>query len=366
MQHRFPGQIVRDLKPGEGNPRNSEGAFIETDQGEILFFYSRFKGSDAQDDAPSDIYRIRSADGGRSFPGEPEKVIGCEEENGVNAMSVSLLKMKDGAMGLFYLVKETPALVRLYLRRSTDGGKTFGERVLCTPQQGCFVVNNDRVVRLSGGRLIAPAAVHRKGCEGADGPGFMDTRGEAVFYLSDDDGASWRISDTKCSMPFGAHCRSGLQEPGVLELRGGVVWGWARTDLGRQFEMFSLDGGDTWSAAQPSCFTSPCSPLSMKRMADGRVLAVWNPIPSYNGRPEGPVWTGGRNPLVLALSADDGKTFGEPVTLEDEETHGYCYCAIHLTEDALLLGYCAGGPEERSTLCSTRIRRIELGELPSL
>lgn len=368
-QTTFPGSIVRDLRPQAGNPRNSEGAFLELRDGTVIFIYSRFKGTDPQDDAPSDLYIIRSTDGGQSFPGEPELVLDCSKENGVNVMSVSLLQMLDNSVGLFYLVKETAALVRLYLRRSSDGGKTWSERVLCTPQQGCFVVNNDRVVRLASGRLIAPAAVHRKGYlvhPDENGPGFMDSRGEAVFFLSDDDGRTWNISSTKCSMPYGANCRSGLQEPGVVEISDGILWGWARTDLGRQFEMFSLDGGNTWTAAQPSMFTSPCSPLSMKFLPDGRLLAVWNPVPEYNGRPKPAAWTGGRNPLVCAVVNLKERTFSNPIPLEDDDTHGYCYVALHPLRDALLLGYCAGGPEDGSTLCATRIRRIEYARLNEL
>jgi hypothetical protein len=34
-----------------------------------------------------------------------------------------------------------------------------------------------------------------------------------------------------------------LQEPGCVELPGGVVYGYFRTDLGRQYESVSLDGG---------------------------------------------------------------------------------------------------------------------------
>ena len=36
--------LVLDLKPQEGNPRNSEGAFIRMDDGTLLFAYSRYSG----------------------------------------------------------------------------------------------------------------------------------------------------------------------------------------------------------------------------------------------------------------------------------------------------------------------------------
>lgn len=366
MKHSDLGAILRELKPGPGNPRNSEGDFIQTKNGDILFVYSRFKLDDPDDDAPSDLYFLRSTDGGKSFPGEPQVLFTCEEEKGKNIMSVSLLTMANGDLGVFYLNKEDDYLVRLYLRRSADDGKTWSERTLCTTQQGCFVVNNDRVVRLASGRLIAPAAVHRKGYLYTEGDGrgnFMDYKSDTVFFISDDDGCSWRISQTKCCMPFTGNSVTGLQEPGVIELQDNILWAWARTDLGRQFEMFSLDGGDVWTTTQPSRFTSSCSPLSMKRLPNGNIIAIWNPIPGYNGRETFPKWTGGRNPLVYAISTDNGKTFSDPIAFESEEGHGYCYISIFVGEDAILLGYCAGGQEDGSTLCMTRIRRIPMSEL---
>lgn len=195
----------------------------------------------------------------------------------------------------------------------------------------------------------------------------MDGRSLAMFFYSDDDGATWNCARDKCAMPYSSFCYSGLQEPGVLELAPGILWGWARTDLGNQYEMFSMDEGDNWTACQPSRFTSPNSPLSMRRDKDGTIYAVWNPIPIYNGRFEAwePV-TGGRFPLVIAASRDNGKTFSHPAIVEGDETRGYCYTAILFTEEAMLLAYCAGNKEDGHCLTRTRIRRIEKSQLKEL
>lgn len=151
-----------------------------------------------------------------------------------------------------------------------------------------------------------------------------------------------------------------------MELNDGRIWCWIRTDYGRQYQTFSVDGGESWSPMEPSRFTSAVSPLSMKRLADGRLLALWNPIPLYNGRPqhfEG-AWTGARTPLVFALSSDDGESFGELHPVETQEDHGYCYTAVHPLDDgSVLLGYCAGGPEDGSTLFRLRIRKLYQEEL---
>lgn len=353
------GTVSLDIPPdpSANNPRNSEGTFLETEGDGILFVYSRFRGQVAADHAYADLALLRSVDGGRTFRDEGI-ILTCEGEGGVNMMCPSLLRMADGGIGLIYLVRITYSMTRLFLRRSTDGGRTWGGRVLCTPQDDFFVVNNDRVLRLSTGRLLLPVASHRSG------EGYFDSRSEAMYFYSDDDGQSWRPSAGKVALPYSAHSHSGLQEPGVVELQNGVIWSWARTDLGRQFEMFSMDGGDTWTACQPSRFTSPNSPLCMKRGLEGKLYAIWNPIPEYNGREqiEG-LFTGGRTPLVIAVSGDDGKTFSQPVAFEWDQERGYCYCAMYFTQDALLLAYCCGGKKERSCLAQTRIRRIELAQI---
>lgn len=352
------GKAVGELAPDmqAKNPRNSEGTFLETEKDGILFVYSRFRGQDPSDHAYADLCLMRSMDGGRSF-GQGEIILTCEGEEGVNMMSPSLLRMENGDVGLFYLVRMTYDVTKIFLRRSSDGGRTWGERVCCTPQEDFFVINNDRVVRLSSGRIVVPVACHRSR------GGMLDSRSDIMCFYSDDDGRTWRGSLGKCVLPQSSHCISGLQEPGVVELRNGVLWGWARTELGRQYETFSMDGGDTWTACQPSRFTSPNSPLCMRRGGDGKLYVIWNPIPEYNGREKVEYFTGGRTPMVIASSEDDGKTFTEPVAFEWDEKSGYCYCAICFTKEALLLAYCAGGSEERSCLVKTRIRRIEKEEL---
>ena len=355
------GALTADIGPGPDNPRNSEGTFAVLPGGEILFVYSRFRGDSWADEAFADLALMRSADGGRTWRDEGV-ILTCGGEGGVNMMCPSLLPMENGDVGLFYLVRLTYTRTRIFLRRSSDGGRSWGDRVACTDQEDFFVINNDRAVRLSGGRIILPAASHRAG------EGFMDSRAAVVFFCSDDDGRTWRAADAKCSMPVSSCCRSGLQEPGVLELRPGVLQCWARTDLGRQYEMFSMDGGESWTACQPSRFTSPNSPLSMKRDANGAIYAVWNPIPNYNGRfSEEEAAVHGRYPLAIAVSRDNGRTFSHPAAFEWDEGRGYCYCAMCFTEDALLLAYCAGkNREDTHCLNRTWIRRIERAELSGI
>ena len=79
-------------------------------------------------------------------------------------MSASLLRLTDartpdgkrgaGPIGLFYLVKNNLADLKVYLRVSGDEAATWGESTCVTERDGYHVMNNDRVARLSGGRLL--------------------------------------------------------------------------------------------------------------------------------------------------------------------------------------------------------------------
>lgn len=353
-------KTIKDFAPSEHNRRNSEGDFITLNDGRILFIYTRY-GENSSDGGAADLYGSISADNGESFS-EPFPVFSRERVNADNVMSVTLRRMANGDIGLFFLKKEKPIQCRLYLARSSDEGKSFGEPVACIPHKGYFVVNNDRVTRLESGRLIAPAA-YTNVLFDDDMNGTFGI-GTAYFYASDDDGISWRKLG-ECQPPQASVCKTGLQEPLVVELKNHTLWALFRTDLGRQYEAYSVDGGESWTAPQPSQFTAPTSPISIKRLKDGRLFAVWNPVPVYNGRSENVdgVWTGARTPLAAAFSDNDGKSFGELHIIENDERRGYAYTAIHELENGeILLAHCAGGVEDKCMLNRLRITKLKFEE----
>ena len=212
MRYQNLGVVAAELPPSAGNPRNSEGTFLELADGELIFVYSRFKGDSPNDHAFADLALMRSVDGGLTWTDEGV-ILTCEGEGGVNMMSPGLLMMEDGKPGLFYLVRITYAVTKVFLRRSPDGGRTWGERIVCTEQEDFFVLNNDRIVRLASGRIMVPVASHRSW----GGDGRMDGNARAMFFYSDDDGRTWACSRSRCSLPW-ANTASGLQEPGLVEM----------------------------------------------------------------------------------------------------------------------------------------------------
>lgn len=359
---RNAGRIIADLAPAPGNPRNSEGAFLALNDGRILFVYSHFLGDSGSDHAKARLAARHSADQGETWS-KDEFIAIPQEDTAMNVMSVSLLRLGNGDVGLFYLLRFSWHEMRMWMRRSTDEGRTWGEPVNCVPAGGYYVVNNDRVVRLKSGRLVIPAARHPSRADRNEASA-VDWRGVATFFLSDDDGRTWRESADSCTLPV-VHTKSGLQEPGLVELPDGRLWAWARTDLGRQYEMFSSDGGERWTAPLPSRFTAPNSPLSMRPIpGTDRLLAVWNPAPAYETRPlQRP--GGDRTPLVLATGTGVSEKWTPARWLDGdgEPTSGYSYTAIHFTSDAVLFAYCAGGEADKSRLARLRIRKVPLSAL---
>lgn len=331
----LPGAtVIPLLPPGPGNPRNTEGAFVTLRDGRILFAYSRFTGGGDDNDAATIAGRF-SSDGGRTWTETDTPIVAREGD--MNVMSVSMLRLKDGRIALFYVRKNSISDCRPYLRYSSDEGKTWSEPILCVPDQGYFVLNNDRAVQLRSGRIVLPVALH------ATVNGQFGSRGIAMTYLSDDSGKSWRRSKSTLECPTPS--RAGLQEPGVVELKNGRLMMFIRTQLGSQYLSWSKDKGDTWTDPKPSDIASPLSPATIKRIPKtGDLLMAWNDHSSVDPALRSSETSGGkRTPMTVAVSRDNGKTWIHSYNLLDDPEGWYCYTAMHFDGPRVLLGFNAGG-----------------------
>lgn len=255
------------LAPSAENPRNSEGDFIQLKGGRILFVYTHFTGG-AGDGAAAHLEGRFSADGGETWDGQDTLIVPAE--SGQNIMSVSLLRLQDDSIALLYLKKADDDECIPILLRSTDEAQSWSAPVACiTDPSGYYVVNNDRMVQLKSGRLLIPAARHMLKGTTAFLPG------QALCAISDDNGATWRLSESLLAAP--PEVKSGLQEPLVLELLDGRVLMLCRTSDGAQYRALSSDGGVTWSDPVKTNLLSPTSPATVERIPGrGDLLLVWN------------------------------------------------------------------------------------------
>jgi len=262
--HELPATRVLELPPIAGNPRNSEGDFIQLADGRWLLIHTHFEGG-AGDHASAYLAGRISSDNGLTWTHEDSLIL--PNEGHMNIMSVSLLRLQDGRIALFYLRKDSLADCRPYMRVSSDEATTWSAPIDVIPasEPGYYVVNNDRVIQLSSGRLILPAALHTA-CAG--GPltlpaaSVFSPYGQVLCYLSDDVGATWRKGRRVLTEAHPGGERVMVQEPGLIELKDGRMMIFSRTDAGGQYTAYSRDQGQSWSPLHASEIISPCSPAS--------------------------------------------------------------------------------------------------------
>jgi sialidase-1 len=321
-------ETVFKTKSGLKNPRNTEGDFVTLKDGRILFIYTHFTnisplGTDWSNACLMSRY---SDDNGKTWSKKDKLVV--KQEGTMNVMSVSLLRMQNDEIALFYLKKNSMSDCIPYMRISTDEAKTWSEPIQCiSDRKGYFVVNNNRVIKLKNGRLLMPAAYHPVPEGGVWGKG--SDLGHIYCYYSDDYGRTWRPGK---EVPNPDDMLA--QEPGVVELKNGDILMYIRNDTGFQYLSYSKDKGETWSPAEKSNIKSPLSPASMARVpSTGDLLMVWN-----NRSVIGEQYRK-RSPFNIAISKDEGKTWTNIKTIEDDPDGNFCYGAIHFTKNHVLIAY---------------------------
>jgi len=335
---------VLRLEPGLNNPRNSEGDFITLKDKRILFIYSHYTGDNGGDHAPAYLAGRFSDNGGKTWSRDDVKII--ENEGTMNVMSVTLLRLQNGKISLFYLKKNSTTDCIPMVRFSKDEAKTWSEPIACiTDKSGYFVLNNSRVIQLKNGRILMAVNLYKTP------QGSLLNQGSLWSYYSDDNGITWN-SGIEVQNPN----KYLTQEPGIVELKNGNVLMIIRSDIGFQCSSLSKDNGVTWSPVEPTNIKSPVSPASIKRIpSTGDLLMVWN-----NNGGDDPAIKGKRTPLTIAVSKDDGLTWEKIKNIEVDPDGWYCYTAIHFTKKEVLLGYCAGNRTKGIGLDVTQITKLSL------
>ena len=316
------------------NPRYTEGSIVELNNGELLCAVTEFFDSDS-DFAKAHIVAKRSKDGGATWGASR---ILQERTGKLNVMSVTMRRLRDDTIAMFFLQKNAFDDLRVYVRLSNDEAQSFGEPILVTDVPGYHVMNNDRVTQLSSGRLVVPVAStpHVK----------TVNHFTSRCWLSDDGGKTWRQGQGTLDQP-----QRGAMEPEVIELLDGRLMMIARTQLGYIASSISKDGGDTWSEGKPlGNLKGPEAPATIRRIpSTGDLLLVWNNV-FIAGEGHG----GRRTPLSAAISQDDGKTWQITRHLETDKNRSYSYPSILFSHGKVHLSYW----DESSRRYSTRYRAL--------
>lgn len=162
------------------------------------------------------------------------------------------------------------------------------------------------VIQMREGRILLPfsyltSRTWQDRGEGLDAFWYAGKFSSTLIY-SDDGGDTWRPSPSELKVHTPSIGTYGSCEPVVLQLLDGRVWMLVRTQLGRLYESFSPDG-ITWSPPRPTLMLSSDSPVGLVRLADERIVLLWNKCLRF------PYAHGGRHVLHAAISEDDAQTW---------------------------------------------------------
>lgn len=225
-----------------------------------------------------------------------------------------LFETKNGEILLFYKSgSDKIATWKTYIVVSTDGGETFGSvrELVCGDAGGRGPVKN-KPIYLSNGTLIAPASIELE----------AETDWYPIVDISYDDGKTWEL----VKIPLPEEPNLAVIQPTLWESEPGMVHALMRSRNERIWRSDSNDFGKTWCVAYPTDIPNNNSGLDAVSLSDGTVALVSNPV------------TKRRYPLTLAFSKDNGKSFQNVLTLEDDVGE-FSYPAIIATKDRLYITY---------------------------
>ena len=190
---------------------------------------------------------------------------------------------------------------RLFFRTSNDNGMTWtADKPFYQDTLGWLPRN--LTIKLRDGSLILPISDERTG-------GGVDL---SFFLSSRDNGETW----TKSGVMRGG------EQPTFIQRNDGSLLAYLRVRP-KIVASESSDGGRTWTEPKATKWNNPDAGISMRKLANGHVLLVFNNQ------------SDSRTPLHIARSTDEGRTWSEPLKLETNPGE-YSYPSVLQTSDGMI------------------------------
>jgi hypothetical protein len=267
-------KIVRNV--GIGSLKyNTFGSAVEMPNGDIFIFYAN--DNEISTNTTYVMY-IVSHDGGLTWS-SPQ--IFCSTPN---KRSWSPFTFREGnTVYVFWVIDQDTGLVdaQVWWRKTTNSGATWSNATLA--------VNNhslgDALQIIKHGSNYIMSAFY--------GVSSQDFRAYAL-KTTNIEGTWTKGADVTVSVPRGA------MEPSICLLSNGNLCMIIRTDTGYLCKAISTNDGDTWGSAVSSGIQSPEAMARVLRLANGKLLIIWNNVSSTSQTP--------RYPLTAGISSDDFTT----------------------------------------------------------
>ena len=204
-----------------------------------------------------------------------------------------LFRDETGELHLFFKVGPEIPQWQTYWMHSKDG-KTWStpEELVSGDHGGRGPVKN-KAILLSDNTWLAPASTELDGWN-------------AFADRSTDHGKTWERSEN-FAIDHSKLEGKGVIQPTFWESEPGKVHGMMRSTAGKIFRADSEDAGKTWGPVYDSGLPNNNSGIDAVRLKDGRLVLVYNTSAGN--------WSA-RNPLDLAVSEDNGKTWKTVAHLE--------------------------------------------------
>ncbi len=242
--------------------------------------------------------------------GEPERLFEGRAGDGtpLPCWNPVLHRLRGGPLLLFYKVGPRPRRWWGMLATSEDDGTSWS-RPRRLPD-GIFGPVKNAPLELPSGALLCGSSSELFGWR-------------CQIERTEDGGRTWRrvavLNHPFASLPGGFKANQAT----LVDQGGGRIRALCRTKQGFIAECWSEDGGEHWSAMQPTDIPHPNAAFDARRLACGRFLLVHHPSAQ------------GRERLVASLS-EDGRIWRTVLELENEAGFEFSYPSILESADGLV------------------------------